>query len=216
MKLYSYWRSQATFRVRVALNLKGIAVEDSFIHLEKGDQYTDAYKAVNPLSVVPSLVLDDGTTLTQSMAILEYLEEVYPTPALLPENPLDRARVRAICQIAVSDSHPLMVPRVRHYLERELGLDEPTRLKWMQHWIAAAMRAVETHLTGDKRTGRFCHGDAPTLADVCLVAQVIGARGQQCDLTPYPTAVRIADDCLKLPPFASAHPRLRPDAPKQN
>jgi maleylacetoacetate isomerase/maleylpyruvate isomerase len=216
MRLYSYWRSQATFRVRIALNLKGIAVEDSFIHLEKGDQYTDAYKAVNPLSVVPSLVLDDGTTLTQSMAILEYLEETHPAPALLPAHPLDRARVRAICQIAVSDSHPLMVPRVRHYLERELGLDEPTRTKWIQHWIGTAMRAIEAHLAGDKRTGRYCHGDAPTLADVCLVAQVVGARGQQCDLTPYPTAVRIADDCLKIPAFANAHPRLRPDAPKQN
>jgi maleylacetoacetate isomerase/maleylpyruvate isomerase len=216
MKLYSYWRSQATFRVRVALNLKGIAVEDSFIHLEKGDQYTAAYKAVNPLSVVPSLVLDDGTVLTQSMAILEYLEEVHPAPPLLPKSPLDRARVRAICQIAVSDSHPLMVPRVRHYLERELHLDEATRARWIHHWIGAAMGAIETQLTGDPRTGKFCHGDAPTLADVCLVAQIVGARGQQFDLTPYPTSVRIADDCLKLAPFASAHPRLRPDAPKQN
>ena len=215
MKLYSYWRSQATFRVRIALNLKGMAVEDSFIHLEKGDQYTDAYKAVNPLSVVPSLVLDDGTTLTQSMAILEYLEETHPTPALLPKNPLDRARVRAICQIAVSDSHPLMVPRVRHYLERELHLDEPTRAKWITHWVGAAMRAIETHLA-DKRTGKFCHGNAPTLADVCLVAQVVGARGQQFDLAPYPLSVRIADDCLRLPAFGNAHPRLRPDAPKQN
>lgn len=216
MKLYSYWRSQATFRVRIALNFKGLAVEDSFIHLEKGDQHTDAYKAVNPLSVVPSLTLDDGTTLTQSMAILEYLEEKHPQPALLPKDPLDRARVRALCQIAVSDSHPLMVPRVRHYLERELKLDEPARFKWTQYWIGAAMRAIEAQLTGDKRTGKFCHGDTPTLADVCLVPQVFGARGQQCDLNPYPTAVRIAEECLKLKPFADAHPRLRPDAPKQN
>jgi maleylacetoacetate isomerase/maleylpyruvate isomerase len=150
------------------------------------------------------------------MAILEYLEETHPSPALLPSHPLDRARVRAICQIAVSDSHPLMVPRVRHYLERELHLDEAARTRWIHHWIAAAMRAIETQLADDKRTGKFCHGDAPTLADVCLAAQVVGARGQQFDLTPYPTSLRIADDCLKLPPFANAHPRLRPDAPKQN
>jgi len=212
--LYSYWRSQATYRVRIALHLKGIAVEDRFIHLEKGEQSTAEYRAVNPLMTVPSLVLDDGTVLTESMAILEYLDEAYPAPMLLPKAPLDRARVRAIAQIAVADSHPLMVPRVRHYLERVLALDESARIAWIRHWIGLAMQAIETHLAGDARTGRYCHGDAVTLADLCLVPQVTGAQSFGCDLAPYPVAMRVFEACMKLDAFAAAHPRKRPDAPK--
>lgn len=215
MKLYTYWRSQATARVRIALNLKGLAVDEAYVHLEKGEQYAEAYRAVNPQPVVPALVLDDRTVLTQSMAILEYLEETHPTPALLPASPVDRARVRAICQVAVSDSHPLAVPRVRHYLERQLGLDEATRTAWIRHWVTAALEAIEALLAGDPRTGRYCHGDAPTFADCCLVPQVNGAQLFGCDLSAHPTIVRVYEACMALDEFARAHPMRQPDAPRK-
>ena len=165
MKLYTYWRSLATFRVRIALNLKGVAYDPVYVDLDAGQQRQADYKAVNPQMVIPALVEDDGNVLFQSMAIMEYLEETHPKPALLPADPLGRARVRGICQIFVSDSHPMSVPRIRNYLTGELKLDNDTMMNWVRHWQNEALRAAETHLS-QKATGKYCHGDTVTLADV--------------------------------------------------
>ena len=206
MKLFGFWRSLAAYRVRVALNLKGIAFEEIPIDLLKGEQFAESYRAINPQMVVPALVDNDGVVLAQSMAIIEYLEEAYPQPPLLPAAPRDRARVRMLAQIVAADAHPLMVPRVRAYLTDTLKLDEPIRLQWIQRWSDAALAAVETQLTAHAVAGRLCHGDTPTLADICLVSQVIGARMFKLDLSAFPTVTRVADACLALPAFAVAHP----------
>jgi maleylacetoacetate isomerase len=215
MKLYGYWRSQATFRVRVAMNLKGIAPsENEALDLAKGEQFKEGYRKVNPQSVVPALVVDGGPPLIQSMAIMEYLEETHPNPPLLPRNPLDRARVRALAMIPIAEIHPLMVPRVRNYVEKDLKLGETVRVEWIRHWVGLGLGAMEALLSGDSRTGKFCHGDAVTVADICLAGQVIGAQNSDCDVKPYATVMRIFNDCMKLDAFASAHPRKQPDAPK--
>ena len=206
MKLFGFWRSLAAYRVRVALNLKGIAFEEIPIDLLKGEQFAESYRAINPQMVVPALVDNDGVVLAQSMAIIEYLEEAYPQPPLLPAAPRGRARVRMLAQIVAADAHPLMVPRVRAYLTDTLKLDEPIRLQWIQRWSDAALAAVETQLTAHAVAGRLCHGDTPTLADICLVSQVIGARMFKLDLSAFPTVTRVADACLALPAFAVAHP----------
>src|SRR5215470_12736491 len=166
MKLYTYWRSLATFRVRIALNLKGLAYDAIAIDLDAGQQRTAAFKALNPQMVVPALVEDDGNVLFQSMAIMEYLDEVYPEPPLLPADPRGRARVRSLSLITVADSHPLIVPRVRTHL----GLDDAGRMSWVRHWFAAGLDAYEAHLARDKATGLYCHGDRVTMADLCLVS----------------------------------------------
>jgi maleylacetoacetate isomerase/maleylpyruvate isomerase len=215
MKLYGFWRSLATYRVRVALGLKGVAAEEISVDILKGKQFTDEYKALNPQSVVPALVVDEGAPLFQSLAILEYLEETHPQPALLPKDPRGRARVRGLALIAAADGHPLIVPRIRAYLEKDLGVDEPGRNKWLAHWTIKALEAIEAHLVNEKQTGRFCHGDAPTLADVCLAGQVIAATAYfNCDTSKVPTALRIYGECMKLPAFERAHPSKQPDAPK--
>jgi maleylacetoacetate isomerase/maleylpyruvate isomerase len=193
--------------------MKGFAPEVVPVDLHKGEQRGDAYRAVNPQMVLPALADGDGPALFQSIPIIEYLDERYPTPPLLPADPKGRARVRGLAQIIASDAHPLIVPRVRGYLENELRLDEPQRLRWIRHWLSEALRAVETHLTTEKETGAYCHGDTPTLADICLVTHVTTARIFECDLAPYPTAIRIADACFKLEPFARAHPLKQPGAP---
>src|SRR5215213_12038454 len=155
MKLYGFWRSLATFRVKVALSLKGMQAEEISIDLLKGKQHDESYRAVNPQGVVPALVLDDGgPPLFQSLAILEYLEETKPQPPLLPEDPRGRARVRGLALIAVADGHPLVVPRIRMYMEKELGLDEPARNRWLQHWSLNALQAIEAHLASETETGR--------------------------------------------------------------
>jgi maleylacetoacetate isomerase len=215
MKLYGYWRSQATYRVRVALNLKGIAPEDETIDLSKGVQFESAYRAVNPQSVLPALVDGPGPALTQSLAIMEYLEETRPHPPLLPSAPRDRARVRALALVAVADIHPLMVPRVRNYIEHELKLGEAARVAWVRHWVGVGLAALEELLARDSRTGRFCHGDSVTMADICLAGQVIGAQNSDCDVSRYPTVMRIFEACMALEAFSSAHPRSRPDAPRK-
>jgi maleylacetoacetate isomerase/maleylpyruvate isomerase len=167
MKLYGFWRSLATYRVKVALALKGISVDEVSIDLLKGKQHDADYKAVNPQAVVPALVLDEGgPPLFQSIAIMEYLEETKPQPPLLPKDPKGRARVRGLSLIAAADGHPLVVPRIRTYMEKELKLDEPTRNKWLAHWTLEALRAMEAHLQGEKETGKFCHGNSPTMADI--------------------------------------------------
>ena len=216
MKLYSFWRSLATYRVRVALNLKGLtAAEVEFIDLFTGHQHRDAFVAVNPHRVVPALVLDDGgPALFQSMAILEYLEETQPQPPLLPSDPRGRARVRALAQIVVADSHPLSVPRVRNYLTGHFKFSEEQLHEWLLHWQHEALKSLEGHLGRDRDTGRFCHGDQVTIADICLASQAVGAGFFKLDLSPYPTVKRIAEACFEQEAFAQAHPLQQPDAPK--
>lgn len=215
MKLYSFWRSMATFRVRIVLNLKGIDREVVTIDLVKGEQRDDAYRAVNPQMVIPALIDGDGPPLFQSLAICEYLDETHPEPPLLPKDARGRARVRGLAQIVACDAHPLIVPRIRNYLETELKLDEATRTRWIQHWIGEGLRTLETHLARDAESGRYAHGDAVTLADVCVTQQVVSGRIFGCDMSPYPTATRIADLCLQQDAFASAHPLKQPGAPKE-
>ncbi len=213
-KLYGFWRSLATYRVRVALALKGLDAEQISINLLQGKQHSEEYKAVNPQSVVPALVIDGGEPLFQSMAILEYLEETHPTPALLPKDPRGRARVRGLAQIVVSDGHPLVVPRIRGYLEKEMGQDETARNKWLAHWTLKALEALEAHLAKEKETGRFCHGDAPTLADICLASQVFGAKFFNVDTTGVPTVMRIFGECMKIGAFDRSQPAKQADAPQ--
>jgi maleylacetoacetate isomerase len=213
MKLYGFWRSLATYRVKVALALKGMQVDEVSIDLLKGMQHQPDYKAVNPQAVVPSLVLDDGKPpLFQSMAIMEWLEETRPQPALLPKDPRGRARVRGIALISAADAHPLVVPRIRVYLEKTLQLPEEKRNAWLMHWSLEALKAIEVHLKeGD--TGRFCHGDSPTLADICLAGQVIGATGYfKCDVSSVPACMRVYEECMKLEAFSRAHPLKQPGA----
>jgi len=214
MKLYSFWRSLATFRVRIALNLKGLAPDVINVDLMKGQQCDPVFRAVNPQMLIPALVEDDGRMLFQSLAILEYLDEVRPDPPLLPREPADRARVRALALIVACDAHPLIVPRVRNFLEHEFKLDEPQRLKWIRHWIAEALAALETHLSRDPQTGRYCHRDTVTTADICLVSHAVGAKLFDVDLKPYPTVTRIVGTCLEQDAFARAHPLKQPGAPQ--
>ena len=212
MKLYGYYRSSAAYRVRIALNLKGLAPEHAAIHLRKGEQKEAAYAALNPQKFVPALETDDGALLTQSLAIVEYLEEVHPHPALLPAGPADRARVRAIALAIACDIHPLNNLRVLKHLVKGMGQSEEARDAWYRHWIAEGFAALEAMLANDPRTGRFCHGDQPTLADVFLVPQVYNAERFDCDLTAYPTVMRIAAAARALPAFADAAPEAQPDA----
>jgi maleylacetoacetate isomerase len=211
LKLYTYYRSQASFRVRIALNLKGLAHDDTFLHLEKGDQFAAAYKALNPQMVVPTL-LDGDVKLFQSLAILEYLDEKYPEPPLLPDDTAARAWVRGFALINVADSHPLIVPRIRHYLLDDLKLSQEQLLAWIGHWLGAGLAAMEGLLAEHPESGDFCHGAAPTLADICLVTQVTPAKTFGADLTPYPRVMRVHDHVMAIPAFAAAHPSKQPDA----
>jgi len=214
--LYTYWRSQAAFRVRIALRLKGIAIEKVTLDLLKGDQFAASYQALNPEGVVPTLIDGAGEPLTQSLAILEYLDEKYPDPPLLPTELRARAHARAIAQMVAMDAHPFIVPRVRKYLEEELGLDEATRGRWVRHWLDAGSRAVEQVLAKDPRSGRFCVGDRPTIADICLAAHLTSGKlfgGREP--ANYPTAGRIYENCMQLEAFAAEHPLRQPDAPKE-
>lgn len=212
MKLYGYFRSSAAYRVRIALNLKGLAAEHVPVHLRKGEQKAPPFAALNPQKFVPALETDDGALLTQSLAIIEYLEEVHPHPAQLPPDALGRARVRALALAIACDIHPLNNLRVLKHLDSALGLDEEARNVWYRHWIAEGFEALEAMLANDARTGRFCHGDQPTLADIFLVPQVANAERLDCDLTPYPTIVRLAEAARALPAFADAAPERQPDA----
>jgi maleylacetoacetate isomerase len=213
MKLFSFWRSLATYRVRIALNLKGIAPEEVIdVNLMKGQQREAAYRAVNPMMALPALVDGDGPALFESLAIVEYLDETHPNPPLLPRDPKGRARVRGLAQIIACDSHPLIVPRVREYLEHDLHLDEATRTAWCQHWHRAALTALEAHLQ-DKATGRYSHGDTITLADICLASQAAGAKFFGVDTAPFPTFSRIVTSLSAIDAFARAHPLKQPGAP---
>jgi maleylacetoacetate isomerase len=215
MKYYGFWRSLAACRVRIALALKGVKAEEISVNLMQGEQLKPEYRAVNAQAVVPALVLDDGSTLFESMAIIEYLDETHPKPPLLPKDPKGRARVRALAQIVACDGHPLIVPRIRTYLEKELNIDEAARTRWCQHWINEVLKFVEAHLSKEKETGRYCHGDAVSLADICVVTQVFGARFFNCDTAAVPTVMRIFNECMKLEAFDKSHPLKQPGAPKE-
>ena len=213
MKLHTYFRSSAAYRVRIALNLKGLDYEAVPVHLVRGggEHRQPAYLGLNPAGLVPALE-DQGQVLTQSLAIVEYLEETHPQPALLPAAALDRARVRAIAQAIACDIHPLNNLRVLQYLTRELGASEEQKNAWYRHWIGVGLLAVAAMLAGDARTGAFCHGDTPGLADCCLVPQVFNARRFGCELSAMPTVLRIADHCAGLEAFRRAAPEAQPDA----
>ena len=211
MKLYGYFRSSAAFRVRIALNLKKLNYDNAFIHLRRGDQSGPEFLGVNPQGLVPALEIGEQL-LTQSLAIIEYLDETHPEPPLLPRDAAGRARTRALAAIVACDIHPLNNLRVLRYLHRPLGHDEATVETWYNHWIAEGFRGLEQLLAGDAQTGSFCHGDAPGLADIVLVPQVVNAhRYQSFDLSPYPTILRIYETCCKLDAFAVAHPDRQPD-----
>jgi maleylpyruvate isomerase len=210
MKLHGYFRSSASFRVRIALNLKGIAYDDAFYHLRRSEHLTPEYLALNPQGLLPSLE-DGGALLTQSLAIVEYLEETRPEPPLLPKDPVARAHVRAMAQVVACDVHPLDNLRVLRYLRHEMAQPEDKVQAWYNHWIAEGFKALEP-LLARGGAGRFCHGDAPGLADVCLVPQVVNSRNFGLDLTPFPTVARIAETCLAMPEFERALPKNQPDA----
>jgi maleylpyruvate isomerase len=206
MILYGYALSSASYRVRIALNLKGLEVATVPVHLRRGEQRQPEFLQLNSQGFVPALRLDDGEVLTQSMAIIEYLDETYPQPPLLPAAPAARARARALCQLIACDVHPLNNLRVLKYLEAQLGLDENARNAWYRHWIQAGFEALEQSLTRDSSKGRFCHGDAPGMADVLLVPQVFNARRFSVDLAAYSRIRAIDAACREIPAFAAAAP----------
>jgi len=211
MKLYSYFRSSAAYRVRIALHLKGLAFDYAPVHLRKGEQHEEAYRAVNRQQLVPTL-LDGDTVVTQSLAIIEYLDETKPEPALLPSTPAGRARVRAIALAICCDVHPLNNLRVLRYLVRTLNVGEEAKDAWYRHWIDTGLTALEAQLASDAPTGRFCHGDVPTVADICLVPQLANARRTNIPLDGYPTLLRIDANSRALEAFARAAPDRQPDA----
>jgi maleylacetoacetate isomerase len=213
MRLYDYFRSSAAYRLRIALNVKGIVPDErTYVHLRIGSQRAQDYLALNPQGLVPALELDDGSVLVQSLAIIEYLDETRPEPPLLPPDPVARARVRAIALSIACEIHPLNNLRVLNYLIGTLGVSREQKDGWYRYWIDVGFEALEKTLARDGATGRFCHGDAPTLADVCLVPQMANARRFEIDLSPYPTLIRIESACNALPAFAQAAPARQPDA----
>jgi len=211
--LYGYFRSSAAFRTRIALNLKGIKPRQEFVHLLKdgGKQHTAEYKSVNPQQIIPTLV-HDGHVIGQSLAIIEYLDEIVPEPPLLPKDAAGRARVRQLAYVVACDIHPVNNLRVNNYLRDNLGAGDDARLDWNKHWIALGFEALESLLSGSRDTGKFCHGDAPTLADICLIPQMTNARRVHLDLAPYPTLLRIEAHALSHPAFDAALPKNQPDA----
>jgi maleylacetoacetate isomerase len=213
MKLYDYFRSSAAYRVRIALHLKGLKPDErTFVHLRMGSQRAQDYLALNPQGLVPALELDDGRVLTQSLAIVEYLDETHPSPLLLPKDATGRARVRAIALGIACEIHPLNNLRVLNYLTGTLGATDAQRNGWYKYWVDVGFEALESQLERDDETGTFCHGESPTLADICLVPQLANARRFKVDVTPYPTLTRIEAACNALPAFAQAAPSQQPDA----
>ncbi len=218
MRLHDYFRSSASFRVRIGLNLKGLDVERNSVHLTKngGEQFSDAFSALNPQQLVP--VLEDGdTVLIQSLAILEYLDETHPTPPFLPTDgdnggAAARARVRALAQIIACDIHPLDNLRVLMYLKNAFDLDQDQRNTWYRHWVAKGLSAFEAQLGLSDATGDFCHGNQPGLADICLVPQIFNAKRLECPLDDYPVTMAIFDRCMAIDAFEAAIPTNQPDA----
>ncbi len=211
MKLFNAARSSASVRVRIALNLKGLPFEYVPVGLVKGDQFKDDFRALNPAELVPVLQLDDGNTLVQSLAIIEYLEEKYPQPPLLPHDALGRAYVRAIALAIACEIHPLNNLRVLRYLVRTLGASDDAKNAWYRHWVEQGLAQVEAQLVAGRRCGRFVLGDQVTLADVLIVPQIFNARRFDCRLDHVPTVMRIFDACMQLPAFVAAQPEQQPD-----
>jgi len=212
MKLYDYFRSSAAYRVRIALKLKNLPYESVPVHLLRGggEQHAPSFRAINPQELVPVLE-DAGRVLTQSLAIIEYLEETHPHPPLLPDDAAGRARVRALALQIACDIHPLNNSRVLSYLKRDLGIDEAGVARWYRHWVELGLAALEQSIAAGG-VGRFCHGDQPTVADVCLVPQLFNARRFECDLSGMPRLIAVDAACQALPAFAAAHPSRQPDA----
>lgn len=213
LTLYTYFRSSAAYRTRIALNLKGLKPDYKFIHLLRsgGEQHSPAYKSVNPQELVPTLI-DQGHAISQSLAIIEYLDETTPDPPLLPRDPLARARVRQIAHTIACDIHPVNNLRVLQFLTHSYGASEAQRTDWQRHWIALGFAALETLLANNAATGTYCHGNTPTLADICLIPQMANARRVDLDLTLYPTLLRVESTALSHPAFAAAQPQEQPDA----
>ena len=211
MKLHGYFRSSASYRVRIALNLKGLSAEHLPHHLRKGEQCAPAYLAINPQGLVPTLEGDHGTALTQSLAIIEWLDEKHPTPALLPKEPLARARVRSLAYLVASEIHPLNNLRVLQHLKRALGQTQEQIDNWYRHWIADGLAKLEAELARPG-PGKFCHGDAPSLADCCLVPQIFNAKRYNSELATYPKTMRVFENCMQLEAFDRAQPAKQPDA----
>lgn len=214
LTLHDYWRSSACYRVRIALNLKGLRYAQKAVHLlrDGGEQHSAAHRKLNPQEAVPVLA-DGGRVIRQSLAIIEYLEETHPgTPALLPATARDRARVRALALLVACDIHPLNNLRVMQLLERDYGVPQAAREHWSRHWMAEGFHACEAFLANDAATGACCHGDTPTLADACLIPQVYNAQRFEVDMTAFPTILRINEKCLSLPAFDAARPEKQPDA----
>lgn len=210
MKLYTYFRSSAAFRVRIALNLKGLAYEPVFVHLAKGEHRKPEYAGKYPQGLLPTL-LADGLALSQSLAIIEYLDETHPDPPLLPRDARGRARVRSLSLLIACEIHPLNNLRTLQYLKRQLGQSEEQVNTWYRYWIADGLAKLEADLLRGAG-GKFCHGDAPTMADCCLVPQIFNAKRYNCDLSPYPATMRAFEQCMKLEAFDRAQPANQPDA----
>lgn len=211
LTLHGYFRSSAAWRVRIALNLKGVPYAQAFRHLRKGEQSTPDFRALNPQGLVPALEVSGRGVLTQSLAIIEWIEESFTGPSLLPADAWDRARVRALAGIIACDVHPIQNLRVLQYVKREFAQEQPAVDAFARHWIALGLEAFEARL-GEAATGAFCHGDAPGMADAVLVPQLFNARRFGLDLSPYPRALRIETTCAALPAFAEAAPDRQPDA----
>ncbi|MBC7956816.1 MAG: maleylacetoacetate isomerase [Cytophagales bacterium] len=211
MELYSYFRSSASFRVRIALALKGLPYDYKAVHLVKGEQLQAPFNTVSPTQLVP-LLKDGDALISQSIAIIEYLEETHPNPPLLPADALGRARVRALALDVACEIHPLNNLRVLRFLAHELKIGEDDKNRWYRHWVETGLEAVERQLAGNPATGRFCHGDAPTLADVLLVPQIFNAQRMQCRVDHAPTAMRVFNECMGLAAFTDSQPSACPDA----
>lgn len=212
MKLYSYFRSSAAYRMRIALALKGIDYDAEYVHLRRKDHQAPDYLAMNPQGLVPTLVDDDGTVVTQSMAMVEYLEETRPAPPLLPTDAAGRARVRALALAVACEIHPVNNLRVLLYLTNDLGIADEAKNQWYRHWVDVGLTGVETMLAGHPSTGRFCHGDRPTMADIFLVPQIFNAERFGCDVDKFPTIRRVNDAMLALPDLAGTAPGDQPDS----
>ncbi|MBT3534999.1 MAG: maleylacetoacetate isomerase [Rhodospirillaceae bacterium] len=211
MKLYGYWRSSAAYRVRIGLNLKNLEVEEEFVHLQRLEQRGDDYLTLNPQGLVPTLI-DGDVCLSQSLAILEYLDETHPEPPLLPSDPAGRARVRQLAQVVACDIHPIDNLKVLNFLTNEMGVSDEGRLTWYRHWVNQGLEGLEGLVASHPATGRFCHGDQPSLADLCLVPQLYNARRFDVNLDLYPILQSIDAACQSLQAFTKAAPEAQSDA----
>ena len=216
-ELFSFWRTSATYRVRVAFNLKGVKPQEHTVNLDAVEQRSAAFLKINPMGAIPALVDhapgQSQTPLTQSLAILEFIEETYPAPALLPADAHGRARVRSLAAILTADTHPLVTPRVKKYLTTAGNFDDAAWRAWQIHWFSSGLQELEQHLASESETGQFCHGDTPTLADICLASIVVMLRLFKIDVTDIPTVHRIMGACEQIDAFAKAAPSRQLGAP---